>query len=306
MLTILGIALVFAAVLGGYISEKGNPYILLQPAELLIVCGAAAGIILIANPPTTIGKMLRGVGTILFPRASGRTAYLRALRMLYEVLSYLQRAGQLNLENHIEDPESSAIFSQYPELLKDKRTIEFLCDSLRMLVIGATTPGEIDRLMEFDIQVQRRANHEPVSALSAIADALPGLGIVAAVLGVVITMQSIGSAPQTVGEKVAAALVGTFLGILLCYGVVGPLAARLDSLGEAYIQYLQVLRTAVVAFARGASPILSLEYARRSIPPEFRPGFGEMEITIRREARIPPVPAPPSAAEENAKAAATA
>jgi chemotaxis protein MotA len=174
-----------------------------------------------------------------------------------------------------------------------------------MLVIGATTPGEIDRLMEFDIAVQRRGNHEPVSALSAIADALPGRGIIAAVLGVVITMQSIGSAPQIVGEKVAAALVGTFLGILLCYGVVGPLAARLDSLGEAHTQYLQVLRTAVVAFAKGAPPILALEYARRSIPPESRPGFGEMEIVIRREARIPPVPAPPGAAEEDAKAAAT-
>jgi chemotaxis protein MotA len=305
MLTILGVALVLAAVLGGYISEKGNPYVLLQPAELLIVCGAAAGIALIANPPTTIGKMLRGAGAILFPRSSGRVAYLRALRMLYEVFNYFQRAGQIAFENHIEDPTSSAIFSQYPELLRDKPTIEFLCDSLRMLVIGATTPGEIDRLMELDIEVQRRGNHEPVSALSSIADALPGLGIIAAVLGVVITMQSIGSSPQTVGEKVAAALVGTFVGILLCYGVVGPMATRLDSLGEAHTQYLQVLRTAVVAFAKGASPILALEYARRSIPLEARPGFGEMEIIIRREARIPPVAPPPGAGEEHAKAAAS-
>jgi chemotaxis protein MotA len=123
MLTILGIALVFAAVFGGYIAEKGNPYVLLQPAELLIVCGAAAGIVLVANPPTTIGKMLRGVGKVLFSRASGRMAYLRVLRMLYEVLSYLQRAGQLNLENHIEDLESSSIFSQYPELLNDKQPL---------------------------------------------------------------------------------------------------------------------------------------------------------------------------------------
>ncbi len=184
--------------------------------------------------------------------------------------------------------------------------MDFLCDSLRMLVIGATTPGEIDRLMELDIEVQRRANHEPVSALSAIADALPGLGIVAAVLGVVITMQSIGASPQTVGEKVAAALVGTFLGILMCYGVVGPMAARLDSLSEAHMQYLQVLRTAVMAFAKGSTPILALEYARRSIPPEARPGFGEMEIIIRREACIPPVTSPQGVMEEHAKTAASA
>ncbi|HLI84358.1 MAG TPA: flagellar motor stator protein MotA [Bryobacteraceae bacterium] len=306
MLTILGIALVLAAVFGGYIAEKGNPYVLLQPAELWIVGGAAAGIVLIANPPATIAKMLRGVRIILFPREAGRVAYLRALRMLYEILSYLQRAGQLALERHIEDPASSSIFSQYPELLRDNSTMNFLCDSLRLLVIGATTAGEIDRLMETDIEVQRRGHHQPVSALNAIADALPGLGIVAAVLGVVITMQSIGAAPQTVGEKVAAALVGTFLGILLCYGVVGPLAARLESLAEAHAQYLQVLRTAIVAFVRGASPLMSLEFARRSIPPESRPGFEEMEIVIRREARVPPATPPPGATEENAKAAASA
>jgi chemotaxis protein MotA len=224
--------------------------------------------------------------------------------MLYEVFCYLQRAGQIHLETHIEDPAASPIFSQYPELLKDTRTLDFVCDSLRMVVIGATAPSEIDRLMALDIEVQRKGNHEPVNALNAVADSLPGLGIVAAVLGVVITMQSIGAAPQTVGEKVAAALVGTFLGILLCYGAVGPAAARLESIGESHTQYLQVLRTAVVAFAKGASPILALEYGRRSIPLECRPGFGEMEIVIRREAKIPPVPPPPGQTEEHAKAVA--
>jgi chemotaxis protein MotA len=309
MLTILGIVVVFAAVFGGYILEKGNPYVLLQPAEMLIVCGAAAGIVLIANPPATIRKMIRGTKAILFPPAQGRTRYLRALRMLYEVFCYLQRAGTLNLESHVENPQSSPIFSQYPELLKDGPVIDFLCDSLRMIVVGATTPGELDRLMALDIEVHRRGNHEPVGALSSIADSLPGLGIVAAVLGVVITMQSIGAAPQTVGEKVAAALVGTFLGILFCYGVVGPAASRLESLGEAHTQYLQVLRIAVVAFAKGASPILALEYGRRSIPLECRPGFDEMETTIRREARIPPAPPPPgqpAQPENNAKTLASA
>jgi chemotaxis protein MotA len=296
MLTLAGIALVFVAVFGGYLLEEGNPYILLQPAELLIVGGAAAGIILIANPPATIRKMARGARSTLFPNLPGRQSYLRALRMLYEVFAYVQRAGALRLERDVEDPQSSPIFSQYPELLKDTPAIDFLCDSLRMVVIGATTASEIDHLMDVDIEVQRRGNHEPVSALSSIADALPGLGIVAAVLGVVITMQSIGGAPQAVGEKVAAALVGTFLGILLCYGVVGPVASRLDNLGEARTQFLQVLRTAMVAFAKGASPILALEYGRRSIPVECRPSFNEMETIIHREARVPPVPPPPGQA----------
>ena len=167
---------------------------------------------------------------------------------------------------------------------------DFVCDTLRMLVIGASGPHELDLLMDLDIDVQRRGNYEPVRALSSVADALPGLGIVAAVLGVVITMQAIGGAPETIGEKVAAALVGTFLGILLCYGVVGPVAARLENLSEAQTQFLQVLRIAIVAFARGASPILAVEYARRSIPVELRPTFLDLETTIRRDAQVPAVP----------------
>jgi chemotaxis protein MotA len=305
MLALAGIALVLAAVFGGYIAEKGNPYVLLQPAELLIVCGSALGIILIANRPSLIRKMALGTATIFFPPRRTKESVLRSLRMLYEIFSYAQRAGVMALEPHVEEPESSAIFSRYPELLNDRATLRFLCDSWRMLVIGATTPLELDHLMDLDIEIQRRGNHEPVHALSTVADSLPGLGIVAAVLGVVITMQSIGSSPETVGEKVAAALVGTFLGILLCYGVVGPVASRLQGLGEAHTQHLEVLRTATVAFARGASPILAVEYGRRSVPLEYRPGFDEMEITVRREAEIPPVPAPPGT-PEHAEAARTA
>ncbi|PWU04284.1 MAG: flagellar motor stator protein MotA [Terriglobia bacterium] len=301
MLALLGIALVFAAVFGGYVVEKGNPYVLLQPAELLIVCGAALGIVLIANRPAVIWRMTRSAcSVIIFPPWQSRGFFLRSLRMLYEVFVYAQRAGIVGLEADVEDPAKSRIFSHYPELLKDLPAREFLCDSLRMLVIGVTTPHELDHLMDLDMEVQRRGNQEPVSALSAVADALPGLGIVAAVLGVVITMQSIGSSPETVGEKVAAALVGTFLGILLCYGVVGPLASRLEGLGEGRVHYLQVLRTAVVAFARGSSPILAVEYGRRSIPVECRPTFNEMEISIRRDAKIPPLPAATSPPEEHA------
>ena len=161
-----------------------------------------------------------------------------------------------------------------------------------MLVIGVTTPSELDQLMDLDIEVQRRGHHDPVAALHSVADALPGLGIVAAVLGVVITMEALGGAPEKVGEKVAAALVGTFLGILLCYGVVGPVAARLDKLGEIDSQLLHVLRIAIVAFARGASPILAVEYARRSVPVDLRPSFLEMEVVIKRDAKIPSVPLP--------------
>lgn len=299
MLALVGIAIVFCAVFGGYLIEKGNPYVLLQPAELLIVCGAALGIVLVANPPAAIRRMAGGAWKAFRSTPYTRSSYLRSLRMLYEVFSFAQRAGVMALENDVENPRKSRILSRYPALLEDREVLHFFCDSLRMLVIGVTTPYELDHLMDLDIETQRRGQHEPVTALSSVADALPGLGIVAAVLGVVITMEAIGGSPETVGQKVAAALVGTFLGILLCYGVVGPIAARLESVCSAQTHCLEVFRNATAAFARGSSPILAVEYGRRSIPVDARPAFSEMEITIRREAKIPPV-APPPGAENHA------
>jgi chemotaxis protein MotA len=292
MLALIGIAAVFAAVLGGYLLEKGNPYVLMQPAELLIVGGAAAGIVLIANPPVLIQKMLAGAREAFKRPPYGRKSFLLYLRMLFEVFGFVQRAGIVALERDIETPRTSAIFSRYPEFLRDPETRDFVCDSLRMMVIGVTTAQELDQLMDLDIDVQRRGRHEPVAALHTVADSLPGLGIVAAVLGVVITMEAIGGAPESVGQKVAAALVGTFLGIFLCYGVVGPVAARLECVSESRAQFLQVLRVALCSFARGASPLLAVEYARRSIPIEWRPSFLALEATIKRDARIPPVPKP--------------
>jgi chemotaxis protein MotA len=289
MLAILGIAAVFLAVLGGFLLEKGNPWVLFQPAELLIVGGAAAGILLVANPVAVIRKMGRGVRAAFRPVVRTPQVFLTYMRMLYEVFVYSQRAGMVELEDDMDSPGESRIFSNYPQFLADPVARNFVCDSFRMLVLGVTTAHELDQLMDLDIEVQRRGRHEPVGALAAIADALPGLGIVAAVLGVVVTMEAIGGAPEVVGQKVAAALVGTFLGILLCYGVVGPIAARLEHLSEEEAQFYQVLRIAIVSFARGASPLLAIEYARRSIPEELRPSFTDMEVSIKRDARIPKV-----------------
>lgn len=288
MLAFLGIFVVLAAVFGGFLLEKGNPWVLMQPAELLIIGGAGIGIALAANSPAVIRKTLRSLGSIVRPREPCAQTFLRYLRMLYEVFVFSQRSGGIpQIESDVETPEKSPIFSRHTEFLRDAVTRDFICDTLRMFAIGVTSPQELNELMELDIEVQRRGRREPVNALGAIAEAMPGLGIVAAVLGVVITMEAIGGSPESVGQKVAAALVGTFLGILLCYGVVGPLASRLEHLSEAEAQFQHVLRIAIVAFARGSSPILALEYARRSIPPEVRPSFVEMESIIKRDARIP-------------------
>jgi chemotaxis protein MotA len=306
MLAIAGILIVFLAVLGGYLLEQGNLYLLIQPAEILIVVGAAAGITIVANPVRVIRKIAYGARNALRAPTLTRPALIRYLLMLYEVFGYGQRAGSMNLEEDIENPKSSRIFSKYPEFLRDAGIREFLLDSLRMLVIGVTNAAELDQLMDLDIEVQRRGDHEPAGALGAIAESLPGLGIVAAVLGVVITMSSIGGAPETIGQKVAAALVGTFIGILLCYGVVGPLASRLETNIEERAQFLQVVRTAVAAYARGAAPILAVEYARRSIPVELRPTFFELETAIRRDAKIPAMPDAAPQASKTIKEAAVA
>jgi chemotaxis protein MotA len=291
MLALVGILLVFTAVLGGFLLERGNPWVLMQPAELLIICGSGIGIVLVANSPAVIRKMLRGIGLVFRPRTHDSQSFVRHLRMLYEIFVYAQRSGGImQIESDVEEPGKSPIFANHPGFLRDRETRDFVCDSLRMLVIGVTTPHELSELMDLDIDIQRRGHHEPVNALSSVAEALPGLGIVAAVLGVVITMEAIGGAPETIGQKVAAALVGTFLGILLCYGVVGPLASRLEGLSDSHAQFLQVLRIAIVAFARGSSPILAIEYARRSIPAEVRPSFVDMETSLRRDAKIPAIP----------------
>jgi chemotaxis protein MotA len=289
MLALLGILVVFGAVFGGFVMEHGNPWVLMQPAELLIIGGASIGIILVANPWKVIRRMIAGTMQTFRPPAHTRKSYLQNLRMLYEIFVFSQRGGGfMAVEDHIENPKNSAIFQNHPAFLKDRVALDFVCDSMRMLVIGVTTPHELDHLMDLDIDIQRRAQHEPVKAMGALADCLPGLGIVAAVLGVVITMEAIGGAPEVVGQKVAAALVGTFLGILLCYGVATPMTSRLENLGETQTQFLQVLRIAIVAFARGSSPILAIEYGRRSIPLDVRPSFVDTETIIRREAKIPP------------------
>jgi chemotaxis protein MotA len=295
MLASIGIVLVFAAVFGGYMLEKGNPYVLMQPAEILIICGAAMGTVLVANPPSAIRKMVAGLISAFRAEPLTELSFRLHLLMLYEIMAFARRAGINDLEEDFDNPAKSRIFSIYPAFLADRATCDFVCDTLRMIVIGDSKPHELDRLMDLDMEVQRRGHQQPVAALAAVADCLPGLGIVAAVLGVVLTMESIGGPASQVGRKIAAALVGTFLGVLLCYGVAGPLAMRLEHLNERHSQLLETARAAILAFAGGASPILAVEHARRSIPLELRPSFAQMERSIRREARAPAIRTPSEA-----------
>jgi chemotaxis protein MotA len=281
MFVIIGIVIVFGAVIGGYLLEHGVLKVLLQPAELVIIGGAAFGTIFIANPMSTIIQLFKGmIGTLKGSRFS-KGFYLETLKMLNEIFQSARKNGMSKLESDVEEPEKSQIFNKYPKFLKDKHAVHFVCDTLRMAITGGVGNFELDQMMEVDIEVHHHEASEPVHALTTVADSLPGLGIVAAVLGVVITMGSIGGPPEEVGHKVAAALVGTFLGILLCYGLFGPLASNMTKMNEAEMQYFQVLRLGVISFIKGCAPILAVEFARRSIPAHLRPSFKDMEKAVK-------------------------
>lgn len=277
MFIIIGIVVVLGAVVGGYLMEHGRLGVLLQPAELLIICGAGIGTVLIANPLHVIKKIIAGVLGALKGSPFTKQRYLESLQMCYQMLNKARKEGLLALESDIEEPDKSQLFSKFPAFLKDHHTRDFVCDTLRMVITGGVDAFDLDQMMEGDMEVAHRESSQPINALSTMADSLPGLGIVAAVLGVVITMGALGSPPEQIGEKVAAALVGTFLGILLCYGFVGPVAANMSKTADEEHEYHQVLRVLLLSFIKGSAPIQALEFARRAIPGRLRPTFNEME-----------------------------
>jgi chemotaxis protein MotA len=281
MWIIIGLVVVFGSIIGGFLMEKGHLIVLVQPAELVIIGGAALGTIFIANPLPTIIRMFKGILGALGGSRYTKKFYLETLQMLGEIFQMARKQGMAKLEGEIEEPGKSAMFGKYPKFLKDHHALDFVCDTLRVAVTGGVGAYEIDQAMEIDIEAHHAEAHPPVAALQTVADALPGLGIVAAVLGVVITMGALGGPPEEIGHKVAAALVGTFLGILLCYGVFGPLAAKLTSMNSDDATYYQCLRTGLAAFIKGAPPILAVEFARRSLPHEVRPSFKDAEAAVR-------------------------
>jgi chemotaxis protein MotA len=277
MFAIIGIVVVFGAVVAGFLMEKGNLLVLMQPAELVTIGGAALGTLLIANPLHILKGMAGGVVGVLGGSKFGKTRYLDSLKMMYEFLSKVRKDGLIAVEPDVEKPKESAIFKKYPAFLKDHHVEAFVCDTLRTAITGGVEPFDMDQMMELDMEVHHHQAMQPIHALITVADALPGLGIVAAVLGVVITMGALGGPPEEIGKKVAAALVGTFLGILLCYGVVGPVGSSMTKSAEEHNSYLHVLRVLMLSFLKGAAPMLAIEMGRRAIPAHVRPSFDEME-----------------------------
>ena len=277
MIAVLGILLVFAAVIGGFLMEKGHFAVLIQPAEVLIIAGAAAGTLLAANPAHILKDIVAGLRGVLVGSKFNKQRYLSTLKMMYQFLNKVRKEGLLSVETDVEKPAESAIFKSNPDFLNNHHARDFVCDTLRMAITGGVEPFEMDQMMELDMEVHHHDATQPVHALSTVADALPGLGIVAAVLGVVITMGALGGPPEEIGHKVAAALVGTFLGILLCYGVFGPLSSNMSKTADEHNSYLHVLRVLLLSFLKGSAPMIAVEMGRRAIPAHVRPTFDEME-----------------------------
>jgi chemotaxis protein MotA len=282
MFPIIGVVVVLGAIAGGYMMEKGNFLVLMQPAELLIILGAAIGTVLIGNPP----YLLKGIITSLIGVLKGSpftsSLYLDTLKFLSDFFSTSRKNGLTALETDLDAPDKSALFKRHPRFAANHEALHFFCDTMRTLLAGGVEVHDLDQVMETDLEVLHHQARLPAGALSTMADSLPGLGIVAAVLGVVITMSALGGPPEEIGHKVAAALVGTFLGILLCYGFLGPMAANIKKQTDAEGEYFLCLRMGMLAYMKGVSPMLALEAARRAIPHHVRPTFQEMDKACRK------------------------
>ncbi len=276
MFLIIGLLVVIGSVLGGYVMHHGKIALLNQPNEFLIIFGAAIGSMLISTPLPVIMKMLKQSTGVLSP-GMAKNDYADLLAMLYQLFRLAQQTGIMALESHFDNPKESSVLSKYPKFLARHESLDFLSDSIKVIIVGGMAPHDLEALMDEDLYVHHTEARAPSAAMAKVADAFPGLGIVAAVLGVVITMQSIDGPPSEIGEKVGAALVGTFLGILLSYGMFGPLATALEARVDDEGNYEKCIKAGVLATFKGLPPAIAIEFARRVLPHEVRPSFEDTE-----------------------------
>lgn len=284
MLQIIGLVVVLGSVIAGYTMHHGKLGVLWQPTEFIIIGGAGIGSYIISNPPAVLKASVAALLGLLKPNPFNKTTYGELLQVLFQVFQTARKDGLIALEAHIEEPEKSTLFAKYPAFSKHHHAVVFLCDTLKVLLTGAVEDHHLSEILDLDLERLHEEEHAVPNAINMVSDAMPGFGIVAAVLGVIITMASIGGAASEIGEKVAAALVGTFLGILLSYGMIGPIAKAIEARQRGESAYMSCIRTALLSFARGDAPMTCVEFARRNIEPADRPSFSELEGLTRRKA----------------------
>jgi chemotaxis protein MotA len=279
MFLLIGAAVVVVSVLGGYVALGGKLTVLWQPFEVVIICGAALGAFVISNPKTVLTRVVGSLSHAMRGSRYSKESYLELLSLLYSVFKLAKTKGMLALEQHVEKPDESSLFQQFPNFSKDRQALTFLCDYLRLLTLGSENAHEMEALMDEEIETHHHEHAQVVGAVQQMADALPALGIVAAVLGVIKTMGAITEPPEILGKLIGGALVGTFLGVLLAYGFIGPLAAALKNTFDAEGKYLACIKAGLLAHLQGYAPAVSVEFARKALLTEVRPTFYEVEDT---------------------------
>lgn len=277
MIVIVGCIVVVGAVLGGFTMAGGHIGALIHPSEIVTIGGAALGGLIVSSSKKVLIDMVKGLLATIKGSPFNKSAYEEAFKCMYDLLRTARRDGMLALEPHISKPEESSIFGKYPKVAHNHHLLHFICGGMGPLVDATVKPEQISELLEAELKILAVEHHAPSAALSKVADALPGFGIVAAVLGIVITMGHIDGPPEEIGHKVGAALVGTFLGILLSYGFAAPLAARMDALAQTEGAFFNTIASIIVGFANNMPPKVAIEVARRSISTEFRPERDELD-----------------------------
>ncbi|MGB0749627.1 MAG: flagellar motor stator protein MotA [Magnetospiraceae bacterium] len=277
MLFLIGFIVVAGSVVGGYLGQGGHLDVLWQPFEWLIIFGAALGAFFIANPRPIIFGVFRNFGKLIKGSRYNKESYIELLTMLFTVFRLAKTKGDLALEAHVENPDESPLFERFPEFQGNHHAVEFTCDYLRLLTVGITNAHEVEAVMEAEIEVHHEEGHNIAGAVSTMGDAMPALGIVAAVLGVIHTMGSITEPPEVLGHLIGGALVGTFSGVLLSYGLVSPIGMFLDRIFAAESQYFVCIKTGIVAHMQGYAPQIAVEMARKNIGSDVRPSFAEVE-----------------------------
>jgi chemotaxis protein MotA len=278
---IVGIVLILACCATGFIMSGGQLMALFQPYELLIIAGSAIGAMFISNPLGVSIKVLTSFGSLFKNSPYTKAFYVDTLSLMYEIFNKMRKQGFIAIEGDVEDPASSTIFSKYPNILKDHYIMDFITDYLRIMVTGTMTAHDLEALIDMEMETHHQEAGLVPGAMTKLADGLPGFGIVAAVMGVVITMGHIGGPPQELGHHVGAALVGTFLGILLAYGFFGPFASALEHKVREESRYYEVLKICLVATVRGTAPKIAVEFSRKAIYHSVRPAFQELEDRLK-------------------------
>lgn len=280
MFVIAGWLIVLACVIGSFVGMGGHVAALLQPFELLAIFGAAIGAFIVGNPLKLLKAIGKAIPTCFKPSRYGKEQYLQIIALLFELLQKGRTHGMLTLENDVEDPKQSPIFAKYPKVMEDPHLLEFILDYLRMVVAGNTDVTGVEDLMNAELETHHDEKTAPANAIQRMADALPAFGIVAAVMGVVHTMGSVGAPPAVLGEMVAAALVGTFLGILLGYGFIGPLSSLLEAKAAEDAKPLECVKAVILASMNGYPPMAAIEFGRKVLFSVDRPSFYELEAAI--------------------------